>query len=223
LQTLKNKGIEITNNNNEAVRKSDVIILAVKPFQVSEVLNGIKNELDKNKIFISVVTGVLINDMQEIIQQKLPLFRAMPNTAIAIQQSMTCICSSNASQKEVKYVNELFEKLGEVVTIDEKLMEAATVLGACGIAYALRFIRANIQGGIEIGFDAATASIIAAQTIKGSAELLIQTGNHPEQEIDKVTTPKGCTIAGLNEMEHRGFSSSLIRGVVVSYKKIAKD
>jgi len=223
LQTLKDKGIEITNNNNEAVRKSDVIILAVKPFQVSEVLNGIKNELDKNKIFISVVTGVLINDMQEVLQQKLPLFRAMPNTAIAIQQSMTCICSSNASQKEVKYVNELFEKLGKVVTIDEKLMEAATVLGACGIAYALRFIRANIQGGIEIGFDAATASIIAAQTIKGSAELLIQTGNHPEQEIDKVTTPKGCTIAGLNEMEHRGFSSSLIRGVVVSYKKIAKD
>ncbi|MBA3673780.1 MAG: pyrroline-5-carboxylate reductase [Chitinophagaceae bacterium] len=223
LQTLKDKGIVITNNNNEAVRKSDVIILAVKPFQVSEVLNGIKNELDKTKIFISVVTGVLINDMQEIIQQKLPLFRAMPNTAIAIQQSMTCICSSNASQKEVKYVNELFKKLGEVVTIDEKLMEAATVLGACGIAYALRFIRANIQGGIEIGFDAATASIIAAQTIKGSAELLIQTGNHPEQEIDKVTTPKGCTIAGLNEMEHRGFSSSLIRGVVVSYKKIAKD
>src|SRR5665811_793146 len=94
----------------------------------------------------------------------------------------------------------------------------AYAIPQCGIAYALRFIRANIQGGIEIGFDAKTASIIAAQTIKGSAELLIQTGNHPEQEIDKVTTPKGCTIAGLNEMEHRGFSSSLIRGVVaVSY------
>ncbi len=147
----------------------------------------------------------------------------MPNTAIAIQQSMTCVCSSNASQENIKFVNNLFKNLGEVVTIDEKLMEAATVLGACGIAYALRFIRANIQGGIEIGFDAKTAGIIAAQTIKGSAELLIQTGNHPEQEIDKVTTPKGCTIAGLNEMEHRGFSSSLIRGVVVSYKKIAKD
>jgi pyrroline-5-carboxylate reductase len=223
LRSLKEKGVEITNNNNEAVRKSDVIILAVKPFQVSEILSEIKNELAANKIFISVVTGVLITDMQEMIQQKLPLFRAMPNTAIAIQQSMTCVCSSNASESDIKYVNDLFKNLGEVVTIDEKLMEAATVLGACGIAYALRFIRANIQGGIEIGFDAKTASIIAAQTIKGSAELLIQTGNHPEQEIDKVTTPKGCTIAGLNEMEHRGFSSSLIRGVVVSYKKIAKD
>ena len=122
-----------------------------------------------------------------------------------------------------RFTQAFFKNLGEVVAIDEKLMEAATVLGACGIAYALRFIRANIQGGIEIGFDAATASIIAAQTVKGSAELLIQTGKHPEQEIDKVTTPKGCTIAGLNEMEHRGFSSSLIRGVVASYRKIAKD
>ena len=223
LHSLKEKGVEVTDNNSEAVRKSNVVIMAVKPFQVAEVLNGIKNDLDPDKILISVVTGVLINDMQEIIQQKLPLFRAMPNTAIAIQQSMTCVCSTNASQENIRYVNDLFKNLGEVVAIDEKLMEAATVLGACGIAYALRFIRANIQGGIEIGFDAKTASIIAAQTIKGSAELLIQTGNHPEQEIDKVTTPKGCTIAGLNEMEHRGFSSSLIRGVVVSYNKIAKD
>jgi pyrroline-5-carboxylate reductase len=222
LHSLKEKGIQITDDNNEAVRKSDVVILAVKPFQVSDILLGIRNDLD-GKIFISVVTGALINDMQEIIQHRIPLFRAMPNTAIAIQQSMTCICNSNASAPDIKYVNDLFKNLGEVVAIDEKLMEAATVLGACGIAYALRFIRANIQGGIEIGFDAATASVIAAQTVKGAAELLIQTGKHPEQEIDKVTTPKGCTIAGLNEMEHRGFSSSLIRGVVVSYRKIAKD
>ena len=223
LQPLKKKGITVTTDNSEAVKKADVVILAVKPFQVTDVLSGIKNELNSNKIFISVVTGVLISEMEAIIQQQIPLFRAMPNTAIAIQQSMTCICSKDATSEHIEYVNKLFEKLGKVVTIDEKLMEAATILGACGIAYALRFIRANIQGGIEIGFDAATASLIASQTVKGSAELLIQTGKHPEQEIDKVTTPKGCTIAGLNEMEHRGFSSSLIRGVVASYKKIAKD
>ena len=223
LKSLKEKGVTVTDDNNAAVKKSDVVILAVKPYQVNDLLLQIKNDLNKNTIFISVVTGVLIADMEAIIENKIPVFRAMPNTAIAIQQSMTCICSSNASANDEKYVNDLFKTLGEVVIIDEKLMEAATVLGACGVAYALRFIRANIQGGIEIGFDAATASIIAAQTIKGSAELLIQKGSHPEQEIDKVTTPKGCTIAGLNEMEHRGFSSSLIRGVVVSYKKIAKD
>lgn len=223
LQPLKKKGIAVTTDNSEAVKKADVVILAVKPFQVTDVLSGIKNVLNGNKIFISVVTGVLISEMETIIQQQIPLFRAMPNTAIAIQQSMTCVCSKDANSEQIEYVNKLFEKLGKVVTIDEKLMEAATILGACGIAYALRFIRANIQGGIEIGFDAATASLIASQTVKGSAELLIQTGKHPEQEIDKVTTPKGCTIAGLNEMEHRGFSSSLIRGVVASYKKIAKD
>ncbi|OPZ19287.1 MAG: Pyrroline-5-carboxylate reductase [Bacteroidetes bacterium ADurb.BinA245] len=147
----------------------------------------------------------------------------MPNTAIAIQQSMTCISHQQAAGNDVEFVKELFAKLGKVVTIDEKLMDASTILGACGTAYALRYIRASIQGGIEIGFDAATASLIAAQTAKGAAELLLVKGSHPEQEIDKVTTPKGCTIAGLNEMEHQGFSSSLIRGIVASYKKIAKD
>jgi pyrroline-5-carboxylate reductase len=109
------------------------------------------------------------------------------------------------------------------VFIEEKLMDAATVLGACGTAFAMRYIRANIQGGIEIGFSAATASLIAAQTVKGAAELLLIKKTHPEQEIDKVTTPKGCTIAGLNEMEHQGFSSSLIKGLITSYRKILDD
>ena len=91
------------------------------------------------------------------------------------------------------------------------------------LVYFLSIQRLSAQGGIEIGFDAATANLIAAQTVKGAAELLLKKGSHPEQEIDKVTTPKGCTIAGLNEMEHQGFSSSLIKGLVASYDKIAKD
>ena len=223
LKSFKEKGIEVTDNNATAVKKSRIIILAVKPFQANEVLNSIKKELTGDKLLISVVTGVTISEIENLVKKNIPLFRAMPNTAIAIQQSMTCICSHQAGPADIKYVNELFGKLGKVVTIDEELMEAATILGACGTAYAMRYIRANIQGGIEIGFDAATASLIAAQTVKGAADLLLQNGNHPEQEIDKVTTPKGCTIAGLNEMEHMGFSSSLIRGLVVSYKKIAKE
>lgn len=223
LAYLKEKGVNVSADNIAAVKKSDVIILAVKPFQVMDVLNSVAKELSDNKILISVVTGVLLNEIEAAVKNNIPYFRAMPNTAIAIQESMTCICSKNADAAATKYVNDLFNKLGKVVTIDEKLMEAATILAACGTAYAMRYIRANIQGGIEIGFDAATASLIAAQTVKGAAELLLQKGSHPEQEIDKVTTPKGCTIAGLNEMEHQGFSSSLIRGVVASYKKIAKD
>ena len=223
LKSLKEKGVYVTDDNSEAVKKSEVIILAVKPFQVEDVLNGIKKELTTDKILISVVTGVLISEMEGIVKKNITYFRAMPNTAIAIQESMTCICSKEAEAATIKYVNDLFSTVGKVVTIDEKLMEAATILAACGTAYAMRYIRANIQGGIEIGFDAATASLISAQTVKGAAELLLQKGSHPEQEIDKVTTPKGCTIAGLNEMEHQGFSSSLIRGIVASYKKIAKD
>jgi pyrroline-5-carboxylate reductase len=223
LQGLAAKGVHIMSDNKAAVKSAQVVILAVKPFQVKEVLEGIRAALTPKHILISVITGVLVDDMQEMVKKQLPLFRAMPNTAIAIQESMTCISYAHANAQQVQYVNDLFATVGKVVTIDEKLMNAATVLGACGTAYAMRYIRANIQGGIEIGFDAKTASLIAAQTVKGAAELLLQKGSHPEQEIDKVTTPKGCTIAGLNEMEHRGFSSSLIKGIAASYYKIAKD
>lgn len=223
LQALQQRGITVTNNNSEAVRNADIIILAVKPFQIKEVLEGFANDLLPEKhLLVSVVTGIFIKDINEIVAKELPVFRAMPNTAIAIQESITCLSASRASEEQIKYVEELFANLGKVATIDEKLMDAATVLGACGTAYAMRYIRANIQGGIEIGFDAATASLIAAQTVKGAAELLLQKGSHPEQEIDKVTTPKGCTIAGLNEMEHQGFSSSLIKGIAVSFNKIVK-
>ena len=222
LKNLEAKGIHISSDNAAAVKQAELIILAVKPYQVSEVLNSLKKSLTPHHILVSVVTGVLIKDIEKIIKKKLPVFRAMPNTAIAIQQSMTCISFTNATQKQTAYVTDLFSVLGKVVVINENLMDAATVLGACGTAYAMRYIRANIQGGIEIGFDAVTANLIAAQTVKGAADLLLQKGTHPEQEIDKVTTPKGCTIAGLNEMEHRGFSSSLIKGIATSYNKILK-
>ncbi|MBI2273990.1 MAG: pyrroline-5-carboxylate reductase [Bacteroidetes bacterium] len=224
LKSLEERGVMVSNDNTEAVKYADWIVLAVKPFQVKEVLTQIQPFLDvKKHSLISVVTGIWIKDLQEIVGNDFALFRAMPNTAIAIQESMTCICAHGANQDQLSYVADFFEQLGKSVFIEEKLMDAATVLGACGTAYAMRYIRANIQGGIEIGFSAATASLIAAQTVKGAAELLLQRNTHPEQEIDKVTTPKGCTIAGLNEMEHQGFSSSLIKGIVTSYKKIVND
>jgi pyrroline-5-carboxylate reductase len=221
LSLLKEKGVKIISDNNKAVQSSDIVILAVKPFQVKDVLASIaKDLLPLKHILISVVTGIFIKDIYEVINKKLSVFRAMPNTAIAIQQSMTCLSAMNASSAQIKLVDELFCTVGKVTVIEEKLMDAATVLGACGTAYAMRYIRANIQGGIEIGFDANTATLIAAQTVKGAAQLLLEKGAHPEQEIDKVTTPKGCTIAGLNEMEHQGFSSSLIKGIAASYNKI---
>jgi pyrroline-5-carboxylate reductase len=221
LQSLKEVGVTVTDNNQSAIENSEVIIVAVKPYNVKEILEGLKQSFNPSRhIVISVVTGVFLKELTDILGNEVPVFRAMPNTAIAIQESVTCLCASHATNAQVNYVTELFNQLGISIFIDEKLMDAATVLGACGIAYALRFIRASIQGGIEIGFDAKTANLIAAQTVKGAAELLLKGNRHPEEEIDKVTTPKGCTIVGLNEMEHQGFSSSLIRGISASYNKI---
>jgi pyrroline-5-carboxylate reductase len=224
LHALERKGVLVSDKNEEALRYADLVILAVKPFQVNDILRSLKDEFHEEKhVLVSVVTGVSIDHIASSLGRKVPIVRAMPNTAIAIKESMTCIAAQNVNEEQLQYVHELFGQLGKAVRIDEKLMDAATVLGACGTAFAMRYIRANIQGGIEIGFDAATASLIVAQTVKGAAELLLINGTHPEQEIDKVTTPKGCTIAGLNEMEHQGFSSSLIKGLVASYDKIAKD
>jgi pyrroline-5-carboxylate reductase len=223
LEHLAKKGCQVMSDNKKAVQQAEVIILAVKPYNYAEVLEGFKPVLNAKKhVVVSVVTGIWTEQLQKAIGKPVPVIRAMPNTAIAIQQSMTCLSNAGASQAQLDFVKGLFDRLGRTAVIDEKLMDAATVLGACGTAYAMRYIRANIQGGIEIGFDAQTASLIAAQTVLGAADLLLKTGSHPEREIDKVTTPKGCTIAGLNEMEHQGFSSSLIRGIVTSYNKIGK-
>lgn len=224
LQALEEKGVLVSNDNEEAVKFADLVILAVKPFQVDDVLGSLKHLFDENRhVLVSVITGISTAHIHTALGKKVSTVRAMPNTAIAIQESMTCISARDITSDQLTYVKDIFNQLGKVVVIEEKLMDAATVLAACGTAYAMRYIRANIQGGIEIGFDAATASLIAAQTVKGAAELLLKKNTHPEQEIDKVTTPKGCTIAGLNEMEHQGFSSSLIKGIVASYDKISAD
>ena len=143
----------------------------------------------------------------------------MPNTASSICESITCLCSDSNNQKFKKAIS-IFNHLGKTLTIPEENMVAATALGACGIAFFLRAIRAASQGGIEIGFHSDESFLIAAQTAKGAASLVLDSSSHPESEIDNVTTPKGATISGINEMEHHGFSSALIKGITTSTKKI---
>jgi len=132
---------------------------------------------------------------------------------------MTTIASDSATREKMELVKGVFDAVGETLIIQEELMTSATALCACGIAFFLRSIRAASQGGVEIGFHAEDALKMAAQTALGAAALLLANHSHPEQEIDKVTSPKGCTIAGLNEMEHQGFSSSLIKGIKLSAEK----
>lgn len=223
LAYLSESGVRVTSDNKKAVKDSDLIVIAVKPYNIVGILEEIKENLNPEKhILVSVTAGVTIKEIREHIGLQLPLFRAMPNISASVGKSVSCICHNVVSGEDIESVRSLFNGLGTTMIIDEELMQSATILGACGVAYVMRFIRAMIQGGIQIGFDAKTASEIVNQTVKGAAELLIQKQGHPESEIDKVTTPKGCTIVGLNEMEHNGFSSSLIKGIVASYEKIEK-
>ncbi|MFD2203403.1 pyrroline-5-carboxylate reductase [Shivajiella indica] len=220
---IQDKGVKVHSDNVLAAKNAELVILGVKPYNVSSILNEIKHVLDpKKQVIVSLATGITLDEMYEVLDHDTKAFRAMPNIAADIRESITCICSRNSNQLAEDQVKDLFNSIGFTITIDESLMEAATVLGACGIAYVLRFMRAMIQGGIQIGFDAQTASKIVNQTVKGAAELMIQKNMHPEEAIDKVTTPKGCTIVGLNEMEHQGFSAAMVRGVLASYEKIEK-
>ncbi|WP_316819617.1 pyrroline-5-carboxylate reductase [Pedobacter gandavensis] len=214
------QGYMVSADNAAVVATADVIVLAVLPQQLNQLMDQIRPAIDlKKHLFISVASGVSCADIRSKLGTEAQVVRAMPNTAIAIGQSMTCIATDQASSVHMEEVTRMFETVGAVVKINEDLMTAATALCACGIAFFLRGIRAASQGGVEIGFHADEALKMAVQTAKGAADLLLQMQSHPEQEIDKVTSPKGCTIAGLNEMEHNGFSSSLIKGIKLSAQK----
>lgn len=221
LDDLRVDGFTINSDNLEAVKVSKYIILCVQPKQLLNVLKEIEPVLDaSNHVLISTITGVSIEVIDSYLNASFPIIRVMPNTAAAIAESMTCMCGNSLSEEHLPKVEEMFKSLGETLIIEERLMKAATVLAASGVAFFLRYIRAATQGGIELGFEAEEAQKIAMQTARGAASLLVEGSAHPEREIDKVTTPQGCTIAGLNEMEHQGLSSALIKGIVASFEKI---
>lgn len=222
LEDLAGSGFRVGSDNREAVRRSDLVIVAVEPHQLDGLLQEIAADLDPRRhLLISVVSGASIADILAQVGREVPVVRAMPNTAVALGQSMTCLSCREQCQESLQRARSLFDAVGETLVIDEELMVPATALCACGVAYFLRAVRAASQGGIEIGFHPEDALKLAAQTALGAASLVLTDGRHPEREIDNVTTPRGCTIAGLNEMEHRGFGSALIKGIVVSAAKAA--
>jgi len=212
--------VYLTSENKEAVEQSDILIFAVQPAHLDAILHEVKDFLTEKHVLISTITGFSIAKIEAIVGQDQFVIRAMPNTAIAVGKSMTCLCSNAKGQQRIKVAEAIFNRLGTSISIPETQMQAATVVCASGIAFWMRLIRATTQAAIQLGFDSKEAQELAMHTCQGAASLLINTGNHPEQEIDKVTTPKGCTIEGLNEMEHKGLSSSLIQGMVASFQKI---
>jgi len=223
LEPLAQQGFQIQTNNRTAVNNADILIITVQPQQLKSILQEIHSEIHPEKhLIISVVSGVNSQEIINLLGIKVPVVRAMPTIAITVLESMTCIASDDAGQECLERTKMIFDAVGKTMIIDEEQMIPATALCACGIAFFLRAMRAASQGGIEIGFHSYEALPMAAQTARGAASLLLSFGNHPEMEIDKVTTPEGCTISGLNEMEHQGFSSAMIKGIITSSEKAAK-
>ena len=212
--------VTLTNDNVLAVEESDMVIFALQPKHIDKVLESVASKITENHVVISVAAGVEISRIEAIVGSNKNIIRVMPNTAISIGKSMTCLSANAIGQDKMEQAQKIFNQLGTTMVISEDLVQAATVICASGIAFWMRLVRATTQGAIQLGFEAEQAHELATQTCFGAASLLIESGRHPEQEIDRVTTPSGCTIEGLNAMEHQGLSSALIQGIVASFEKI---
>ena len=206
-------------NDYSSLSEADIIVLAIKPWMIEEVLNKYTKSFNSKQIIISIAAGISLNQLSEWIIPDSTIYRVMPNTAIAIKESMSFVASHNSTKEQDELILRIFNELGKAELIDEKLFAAATSLASCGIAFAFRYIRAAMEGGIEMGFKADQAKEIVIQTLRGAANLLEANNSHPEVEIDKVTTPGGITIKGLNEMENTGFTTAVIKGLKASYVK----
>jgi pyrroline-5-carboxylate reductase len=227
LDTLKKEcpTLNIAKDNFDSVKKADIILLAVKPWLINDVIADIKFDMDYNRqILISIAGGINIEFIESSLtkfsdSEELPvIFRVIPNTAIAVRQSMTLIASKRASTEQESLMLKIFNELGNAVLLDERKMAAGTALTSCGIAYLFRYVRAATLAGVEMGLYSNEAQNMVVNTLLGAAELLKATGHHPESEIDKVTTPGGITIKGLIELEAGGFSNAVIQAMKASYR-----
>lgn len=215
--------MNVTPDNRQAVVGADVVILAVKPWKIKEVIDEIKGGLDyQRQVVASMAGGMGTDTLSEFLKrgdEALPaVYYLIPNTAISVRKGITFMTSVRAPEGLDAQLLAVFRELGEAMWIEERLMGAATALASCGIAYAMRYIRAATEGGVELGFYAQDAQHIVMQTMAGAVALLEETRRHPEQEIDRVTTPGGITIKGLNAMEEAGFTTSVIKGLKASVK-----
>ena len=222
VERFADSGVNITTENHVAAMGGDIVMVVVKPWLVEQVLHQIKEVLNYDKQQLVVVAaGIKSSQLKEWMQKdgQLPtMFLAIPNIAIAHGASMTFLVTVEAKPQQTEQMKDLFDTMGQTIVTEEKLLAAGTTLASCGIAYAMRYVRAASEGGVELGFKADQAKDIVLQTMEGAVKLLQTTGLHPEAAIDLVTTPGGVTIKGLNEMEHNGFTSAVIRGLKAGAK-----
>lgn len=217
LDSLSALGLNTSTDAARAVNGADIVIIAVKPWLVENILNLIAPSITHTQLIASVAAGIDFEKLQEHLPQGVPLARIIPNTAVTVAQSMTFITTRNCNEQQRSSLTKIFEPMGQVMEIPENQIGACTALASCGIAFALRYIRASVAGGIELGVPPLMAQHIVSQTVMGAAALLLENGTHPEAEIDKVTTPGGITIRGLNAMEENGFTNAVIKGLKASH------
>ncbi len=210
--------IGTTLNNRVAVRGADLVILAVKPWLLETVAEEIRGELDYGKQAIaSVVAGCSFEGLARMLDNGsgvVPvMYRIIPNTAISLGESVTFIAEQGATEAQLNELVSIFSELGQTIVVKESMMGAGTSLASCGIAFALKYLDASIQGGVELGFTPNESRSIVMQTMRGALEMMLQNGTMPQTEIDKVTTPGGMTLRGLSAMEENGFTEAVKAGL----------
>jgi len=220
----KELGVSVTSDNRKAVKDADIILLGVKPQVVGDVLKEIAPELSEKTLVISVAASVPTSYLEERLgmaaeasgaQTEVPVVRAMPNTPSAVGCGMTGICAgAHAKPEHVEIARSMFDAVGRTVAVDEKNMDAVTALSASGPAYAYIILESLAEAGVKVGLPRDVATLLAAQTMKGAASVVLETGDHPALLKDAVTTPAGCTIDGILELEEGKLRVTLIKAVV---------
>ena len=204
--------LQVTNDNQAG---ADMIIFAVKPWLMEPVIKEL--ELKGTEILISVAAGIPFEKLTHYVADKeMTMFRLIPNTAISEMESMTLIASRNATKEQEQLMLDIFNQMGLAMLIPEEKIAATTAMTSCGIAYVLKYIQAAMQAGVEMGIYPKDGMRMVAQSVKGAAELILNNDTHPSVEIDKVCTPGGITIKGINELEHEGFTSTVIKAIKAS-------
>lgn len=209
--------IHLTNSNKDAVADADIIIIAVKPWLMENVANELENYVQSDKqLIISIAAGKDFEELRHFFGHTVPLIRIIPNIAIEVKESVSILAVDKVGYEQLKFIRDMFDELGKTFVVPENQLNAFMSLSSCGIAYAFRYIRAAMEGGVEMGIYPEVAKQVVMQTLKGAVALLDANNSHPEIEVDKVTTPGGITIKGLNEMEANGFTNAVIKGLLKS-------
>jgi len=207
-------GIEVTTDNLAAAQQADVILLGVKPIQVPGLIATIKPALSPEKVVLSIAASATTLSIEEAAGCDIAVIRAMPNTPAMLAAGVTALCSGRfVSAEQMAMAQKIFSTVGRTVVVDEKHMDAVTGLSGSGPAFLYIIIEALAEAGVNVGLPRDVATLLAAQTTLGSARMVLETGYHPALLKDAVTTPAGCTVDGILELEEGGLRVTLIKAV----------